>query len=841
MKNKLNQFKILFLTVFNIRVFIIVFAFFTLVFPTKIPFVRAMNVQIFKIGSHLMSAPDTEDEVLIIHLPQNLIKSLIENPASVPYFNKFLYRLNSYNPSAMAIILEELPQSIVKDLYVKISLQFLKGKTRTAARMRKNLSNDYDGFNGSLADTVRKNNIYIGMIPFELSNQMKGSYSSFDINSPEIRINYRETKKYASIIKSVNILAGYDMPSRTPVLVSSSIPFSPYMKNYEILPVFNREYLDISHPLIWNFKNRTIPDLTTMLYAKLAASRLPKWNIGNDLQFEFNKIQTGNGGRVVPLFTKTNTKIQQFSLSEILSSKNLYFLKDKIILIGKDKDRVLDNTASTLLSLRSGFVAFTPNWAIFAEKILIILLLFSFIYIFPKLQSPTDILVSTGTVFVIIFSQLTLLVTLKIWAPLTVSLIFFLGCSILFISKNFYKNRINKLNIEKDNALIRLGEIQFENRQFDQSFMTLRQCEISEVVIDVIYNIGIEFQRRNQFNKAISVFSYIVDTMAGFKDAADRMKHLSDFMRGKIKKKTSENDSHETLEIPHIEINRLVLGRYEIEKELGRGAMGIVYLGKDPKIGRSLAIKTLDFSRLIEGDLEKAKVRFFQEAKTIGMLNHPNLVMVYDVGEEDEIAFIAMDYIPGKDLNTFAKKSSLLPVPVVFHITAQVAEALNYAHDQNVIHRDIKPGNIIYNKKLNIIKVTDFGIARMMDSSQTRSDIILGSPSYMSPEQLRSSKIDGRSDVFSLGVTFYQLLTGHYPFEGKDLATITYKITKSKPVDVCKIRPELPEIASKIINKALQKAPDKRFQTAKEMANVIQKGLEIIGNKKIEGFQSRNE
>jgi len=200
------------------------------------------------------------------------------------------------------------------------------------------------------------------------------------------------------------------------------------------------------------------------------------------------------------------------------------------------------------------------------------------------------------------------------------------------------------------------------------------------------------------------------------------------------------------------------------------------------------------------------------------------------VGEEDQIAFIAMDYVPGKNLNNFTKKSKLLSIPEVFQITAQVADALDYAHAQNVIHRDIKPGNILYSKKLNIIKVTDFGIARMMDSQQTRSDIILGSPSYMSPEQLRSSKIDGRSDIFSLGVTFYQLLTGRYPFEGEDLAKITYKITKSKPPDVRELRPELPEIASKILETALQKSTDKRFQTAQEMAKELRKGLEAVKN-----------
>ncbi|MCJ7772202.1 MAG: serine/threonine protein kinase [Desulfobacterales bacterium] len=833
MEKLINQIKVFFKTILNIRSFIIVLALIALIFPTKLPFIRMMNAIIFKTGSYFMSVPDTEDEVVIIHLPPNLVHNLTQRPASVPYFNKFLYRLKLYNPSAMAIILEDLSRAIVKDVYVKISLQFLRGNTRTEIKARKNFHNDYDGFDGDLADTIRKNNILVGNIPYEFSNNNKGErYSSFDINAPGIKINYRDDEKYVSIKKAIDILSGYDMPPLVPSLVSASIPFSPYMKNYEILPIFKREHHDISHPLIWNNNNSYIPDLVTMLYAKLAGSRLQKLNKGIGLQFEFGKIQTDNSGRINPLFSNTNKKIPQFSLSEILSTKNLNFLRNKIILIGKDKDVILEDTAYSLLSLRSGFVSFTPNWVIFVEKMITILMLMFFIFLFPKLQSPFDILLSSGLVFAILFFQLFSLILFKVWTPLTVSLFFFIIGSTLYISKNIYKSRSEKLNNEKDSAFIKLGTIQFENRQFDQSFLTLRRCETSEETLDIIYNIGIEFQRRNQFNKAISVFSYIIDTKGGFKDAVERMKYLSDFMRGKIKKTSTKTGSDKTLDIPHIEINRLVLGRYEIEKELGRGAMGIVYLGKDPKIGRSLAIKTLDFSKLIEGDLEKAKYRFFQEAKTIGMLNHPNLVVVYDVGEEDEIAFIAMDYVPGKNLTAFTKKGNLLPIPVVFALTAQVADALDYAHEQNVIHRDIKPGNIIYNKKLDSIKVTDFGIARMMDSQQTRSDIILGSPSYMSPEQLRSSKIDGRSDIFSLGVTFYQLLTGRYPFEGEDLATITYKITKSKPINVIEIRPELPEISSKILDRALQKVPDKRFQTAKEMAGIIREGLKVINTKK---------
>lgn len=810
----------------TLNAFILFLALLIWIFPTKIPFRQSIDATLFKLESRILSAPKGDADIVIIHLPANLVKNLAQHPAMVPYFNNFLDRLNRYKPSALAFIHEDLPDTLVRDVYVKVSLQFLKVRTRGAAKIRKTFLEDFDGFNGELADTIRRNDVLIGSAPFALAGQNRYQYVGIDISSSNAGIEYQDTGRFRFFRNAANFIAGYEMPPKIPKLESSSIPFSPYMGSYTIAPAFNPGPNDIFHPLIWQHENRFLPDLVTLLYARLIKSRLPKWDMGTELQYDFRNIRTGPGGRIQPLIPRSDRKIPKYSLSEILSRKNLAFLRNKIIIMGEDGDATLENTAYALAGLHSGFTAYMPIGSIMLEKLFILLLLVFFVFLFSKAGIRHKILLGVGIFCLLISVQYGFLTFMKIWIPMASGLIFLLLSGTLFISKDVYRYHLDRLGDEKDDAILELGRIQFDNRKFDQAFVTLRRCSDVQKSLELIYNIGIEFQRRNQFNKAISVFNFIVDKEIDFKDASERAQQLSDFMRGKISKST-ESGADSTIGIPHIEINRLVLGRYEIEKELGRGAMGIVYLGKDPKIGRSVAIKTLDFSKLIEGDLEKAKARFFQEAKTIGMLNHPNLVMVYDVGEEDEIAFIAMDYVPGENLTTFSKKENLLSVPMVFQLLAQVADALDYAHQRTVIHRDIKPGNIIYNKQENIAKVTDFGIARMMDSKQTRSDIILGSPSYMSPEQLRGLQIDGRSDIFSLGVTFYQLLTGHYPFEGEDLATITYKITKSKPSDIRKIRSELPEFAWKIIEQALQKNPDKRFQTAGEMAGAMRRACDI--------------
>ncbi len=258
-------------------------------------------------------------------------------------------------------------------------------------------------------------------------------------------------------------------------------------------------------------------------------------------------------------------------------------------------------------------------------------------------------------------------------------------------------------------------------------------------------------------------------------------------------------------------------GRYQVEGVLGKGAMGIVYQGVDPKINRHVAIKTLQLTDDVDSKAStEAKDRFFREAQTAGGLSHANIVTIYDVGEENNLGYIAMDLLTGAPLSLFTQPDQTLPVPLVYKLLMQITDALDYAHAQDVVHRDIKPANIIYDDDLLKVTVTDFGIAYVSDNSKTRTGIIMGSPYYMSPEQILGLKVDGRSDIFSLGVTFYQLLCGQLPFEGESIATVAYQITKEKAVAVNQHNTKLPASALRITNKAMHKDKDKRYQTMAE-------------------------
>jgi len=267
-------------------------------------------------------------------------------------------------------------------------------------------------------------------------------------------------------------------------------------------------------------------------------------------------------------------------------------------------------------------------------------------------------------------------------------------------------------------------------------------------------------------------------------------------------------------------IEKPMLGRYQIEKELGKGAMGIVYLGKDPKISRVVAIKTMALAQEFEADeLDEVKERFFREAETAGRLSHPNIVTIFDAGEEHDLAYIAMEFLKGSDLAPHTKKDNLLDMKTVVSIIIRSAEGLAFAHAQNVVHRDIKPANLMYEAQSDSLKITDFGIARITDSSKTKTGMVLGTPSYMSPEQLAGKKVDGRSDLFSLGVMMYQLLCGTLPFKADSMASLMFKITNDDAPDITTYRPDIPPCLVPIINKTLIKDADERYLTGTDLAN----------------------
>jgi Protein kinase domain/CHASE2 domain len=264
------------------------------------------------------------------------------------------------------------------------------------------------------------------------------------------------------------------------------------------------------------------------------------------------------------------------------------------------------------------------------------------------------------------------------------------------------------------------------------------------------------------------------------------------------------------------------LGRYELLECIGHGAMGSVFLGRDPTINRRVAIKAIDLTTEFDVDeIEAAGERFLREAETAGRLNHPNIVTIFDAGRVGGIAYIAMEYLQGSRLSEHAEPATLLPATLVLELMARAAEALSYAHSHNVVHRDIKPANIMYDSASDSLKITDFGIARWIDVSRTRTGIVLGTPSFMSPEQLEGKNVNGHTDLFALGITLYQLLTGLLPFRGTSMTQLMFVIANEPHAPLTAARPELPESLDAILDRALAKDPADRFGAGDEMAGAL--------------------
>ena len=265
-------------------------------------------------------------------------------------------------------------------------------------------------------------------------------------------------------------------------------------------------------------------------------------------------------------------------------------------------------------------------------------------------------------------------------------------------------------------------------------------------------------------------------------------------------------------------------GRYKLLETLGKGSMGMVYKGLDPAIDRLVALKTIRLDQIVESnESEELKERLMREAQAVGKLSHPNIVTIYDVGQESSVQYIAMEYLDGNTLESVIASGPDWNYKTLTNVMIQVCDALHYAHESGIVHRDVKPANIMITNS-DMVKVMDFGIARIDTSaSMTQTGTALGTPNYISPEQLKGQAVDRRSDIFSVGVVFYELLTGEKPFKGDTLSALIYSILHTEPLSPSDVNPDVPRIFDKIVAKSLVKDPDLRFQSARDLAGIMRK------------------
>ena len=520
------------------------------------------------------------------------------------------------------------------------------------------------------------------------------------------------------------------------------------------------------------------------------------------------------------------------SFFDVYSGKiNLDKYRDKIVLIGATAPGLGSNFVTPVSSatppvlmgahivsaLLEQHYFVSPPWVMGLRLGVLALAIAYLVFALPRLNAGLSAGISAAAVLVLIGTQFVAITQAMIWLPLMgPSALLLLGYGVM-TSKRYLISEAREQKSAADSAESNrmLGLALQGQGQLDMAFDKFRKVPMSSEMMSVMNNLALDFERKRQFNKAETVYKTMQMHDASWQDLDTRIKRTHQLAETVM----LGGNSQSNLMTAEGEVEKPMLGRYQIEKELGKGAMGVVYQGKDPRIGRVVAIKTLALSQEFEADmLDEARQRFFREAETAGRLTHPNIVTIFDAGEDNDLAWIAMELLQGDDLSLHTTAGKLLPLAEIAAVTRKVGAALGYAHAQQVVHRDIKPANIMFDRKSRIVKVMDFGIARITDVNRTRTGMLLGTPSYMSPEQLLGKPLDGRSDLFSLGVTLYQLCTGRLPFEGESMGQLMFAITHDAPQDPRELNPKVPGMLAAIIIKALAKEPEERFQTGEELA-----------------------
>lgn len=556
-----------------------------------------------------------------------------------------------------------------------------------------------------------------------------------------------------------------------------------------------------------------------------------RWIRGKGLELPQAFYPLTFNGTLVPLYsdsTAIRAPLRQLSLTAALSADDL----GGWVLVGLDSSATLDRAAQTLAVLGDRAYLTTPYWWSPAAKMVLLLLALWMLLITPLLRWRWA--VSSVSALCLTLIGLNIAAHLKWgwWLSVADLLIYVFVAVVLMLLWYWRQRRWLALSQRADEGDCRWAEHLLEQGKWLAASQTIRPCRTSERVLETLYELADRQCREGNYQASLNCLQELRQRRRRFRDVPQKLKTLQALVDLEQQgERVSVNSQAEPLPQPLAQTQAFTrsvqshqeLGRYQLQEQLGRGASGTVYLAFDPRIARSVAIKTLDYAQFDKEALADIKARFFREAEAAGRLYHPAIVQVFDVGETEEWAYIAMDYARGRPLSDYILPARLLPPVEVYRIVHQVAQALDYAHSQHVVHRDIKPANVLYSDDPFQVKVTDFGIARLMDHAHTRTGEILGSPLYMAPEQLQGQKVSHSADIFSLGVTFYQLLCGRLPYNGENLAALSYDVVHNKHRSVRSHREDLPSSATRITNMALQKKPTDRYLTAGDLADALRK------------------
>lgn len=801
----------------------------------------SLEWQAYNLGAKLSPQPEPKKNLEIIAIDQASLKRLGKWPWPRSYLSVVINRLNKQGARVIGLDLPlHTPQSefgvhsldTMRDTYVGKHRDTVK---QVLFRARQRLDTD-----GALANSLKKYNNVVLPISYGLGNEaMKGmpAVSSKIIESFALKVVPDTTFELSRYIPSV-------LNAGIPKVKQAQTPLALFAKR-SYAGMLDESMTASNHlvmPLVLEYNDHFYPSFNLMFAARSLKLRTKNIKIepGQDIIMGRTRLHTDPSYRVYPHIYDTGDKATAFKLHSFIdvyrnkiSSRQF---RNKRVLIGITAPALVEPitlpnggsmapvlaTAQQINNLLQRDMFTVPSWALLAQMLVLTLVALYLIFVLPKLGFLVGLVTSLLVLFILTTAYFSMMIIHAIWIPLMLPTST-LACGVLVVAGMRKINEAHhRTRADLFESNLNLGENLHAQGQLDQAFEKYRKCRINKTVLDKLYSLGLDFERRRQFSKAEQVFHYIEQHHRGYRDTKQRLNKNRQVQNMVVLPSSGKHTAQGTLILTDGGLQKPLLGRYEVIEEIGKGAMGTVYLGKDPRIGRTVAIKTLALSQEFEADeVDDMKQRFLREAETAGRLSHSNIVTIYDVGEEQELVYIAMDYLKGFDLSTHKTPGTLLPLDVVTDIAIQVASALDYAHKHDVVHRDIKPANIIYDDATGIAKVTDFGVACLTSASNTKTGTMLGSPAYMSPEQANGKKVDGRSDQFSLGATMYQLTTGKLPFISESVGGVIHKICNEQQESAQKVRGDIPACLSRIINKAMQKKKSDRYTNAAQMAKAL--------------------
>ncbi len=758
----------------------------------------------FRYASQLLPTQSKRNDFRVIQLDE----ARLQAPEGIREFRFFLRKLRKSQAAEIVWLSDDFPQmDYVQVEKEKSETKIGKLKSKKAKVSVASTSEDERQWRPTQGERNK--------LAWMLENQHVFLTQYFNVPDQQNYIPYSETLLYHDGWRQY-IPAVFLPQVQTFRLTDTQLPYRVYPFN---------PYISEQQPLIWYDEagEFSLPDLSLAVYSRFRSDAQLRWSETGKIRLGESQINANLSGKVFNYFsalTGRHTQLNVLSL-QAAAAKPKIFYKGAMVLIGQDINR-LQILADSLSSLQTKAIYYTPSLSWWLQPVLLALVVIYLLWLLPLLSKSSGLFLGAFLMMGIISVQPVLLILKGIWWPtINILLLMLIGQLVVYVYTSG-QALLNSLFKQQQTAWFQLGNYQYEKGDYETAITSLLKCGADDGALADLYEVGLNFERKRQYDRALQVYTEISDRRKNHKDIQKRIQSIIGFSSTQTKI-SSPSQLQKTLVRSQMELPEF--GRYKIEKELGRGAMGIVYLGRDPKIDRQVAIKTLDYSQFSKKELDTGKSRFFREAQAAGRLSHSNIVTVYDMGVEQDFAFIAMDYVSGVPLSDFTQADSLLPMQEVYRIIQVVAQALDYAHQQNIVHRDIKPGNIMYDVRDRQVKITDFGIARITDSVKTRTGSFLGSPSYMAPEQMTGARVDGRADIYSLGVSFYQLLTGSLPFKADSLANLAYKITNEKFRPIRDVRADLPSSATRIINKALQKNPEKRYASGAEMVAALKREI----------------